>query len=108
MMQNAISTGASARTGASANSPRWTFAGMKSSLKIIFKASAMKWRMPHTRSLPSVFPLPGGMMLARFGPSRSCIIALWRRSAQVKTDASGITRPMIRNSHLVPPQSRMS
>jgi hypothetical protein len=72
---------------------------MKSSFEIIFTASATKWRMPLRRI---------GPMLARLGPRRSCIIALWRRSAQVSSDASGITSPKTSSTHLVAALSRMA
>src|SRR5262245_47627669 len=97
MIANATKTGASARIGASVKRTLWAFAGTKSSLVIIFTASATKWRMPISLI---------GPMLARFGPSRSCIIALCRRSAQVSNEASGITRARIRRAHLRPDESR--
>src|SRR4051812_24027725 len=49
-----------------------------------------------------------GPMLARLGPRRSCIIALWRRSAHVRSDASGITSASTRNSHFVAGLSRIA
>src|SRR5205809_574618 len=39
-------------------------------------------------------------MLARFGPSRSCAIALCRRSAQVKSEVSGMTKSKRRKTIL--------
>ncbi len=46
-------------------------------------------------------------MLARLGPSRSCIIALCRRSAQVSSEASGITSSRMRKIHLNAAVSRV-
>ena len=63
-------------------------------------ASATKWRMPFSLI---------GPMLARLGPRRSCIIALCRRSAQVSSEASGITSAEDQAaSHLRPRASRSS
>ena len=74
MMASTMSGGAIARIGAKPNMNRFALGGMKSSLNIIFSASATKCRIPQARQLPR---------LARLGPSRSCIIADWRRSNQV-------------------------
>ena len=57
-----------------------------------FSASATKWS-----DAPAALI---GPMLARLGPRRSCIIAHCRRSGQVRIEASGITKPSIRNSDL--------
>ena len=55
-------------------------------MKRNFTASAMKWVMPISLM---------GPMLARLGPSRSCIMADCRRSSQVRMDARGIKNPRI-------------
>ena len=47
-------------------------------------------------------------MRARLGPRRSCIIALCRRSAQVSSDASGITITIASTAHLVAGLSRIA
>ena len=71
-------------TGAHMKKNLWASGGMKSSLKRNLSASARKWVIPQARN---------GPMLARLGPSRSCIIADCRRSIQVRMDARPIPKP---------------
>ncbi len=87
-------TGTMARKGASVKRNLFALAGVKSSLKIIFTASAMKWKMPQALK---------PRMAARFGPRRSCIIADSRRSAQVSSDANGITSTRMSSANLMSP-----
>ena len=64
------------------------FGGTKSSLKKNFTPSAAVWSSPATRS--SNLPI---LSTARFGPMRSWIIALCRRSTHVRRAATLKTKP---------------
>jgi hypothetical protein len=77
------STGTIAKIGARLKRSLSAFGGMKSSLKKNFTPSAAVCRRPAMRSsnLPSLSP-------ARFGPTRSWIIELRRRSTQVSRPAT--------------------
>jgi hypothetical protein len=72
--------------------------GMKSSLKRNFSASARKWVMPQALK---------GPMLARLGPSRSCIIDDCRRSSQVRMEAMPGPRASMKTSTLMMAATRL-
>src|SRR5580692_7717209 len=71
-----------AMIGASVKSSLSAFGGMKSSLVKNFSPSAAGCSRPARRN-----SLPNTLMTARFGPIRSWIIELWRRSAHVRMAA---------------------
>ncbi len=91
-MAKTTNTGTMAITGASVKRNLLALAGTKSSFMIIFSASAMKCMMPHSLRPP---------MAARLGPMRSCMAADCLRSAQVKSDAIGITTNRISSTSLM-------
>ena len=91
MMAETMRAGAMAMMGAHMKRNLCALLGTKSSLKRNFTASAMKCVIPHSRvSSPN-----GKGMLARLGPSRSCIMADCRRSSHVRIEASGMRKPSI-------------
>src|ERR1019366_6649094 len=88
IVPTSVNTMPIAMMGASVKRSLSAFGGMKSSLVKNFRPSAAGCRRPRRRN-----SLPNTLMTARFGPIRSWIIELCRRSAHVRMAARFRTNP---------------